>query len=80
MLQTKDKEDLLRFLKDWAKAMQEIFNARFGKNKLGHIIIAIDTAAEPTITYETNLRDADFKRAMKLLADKVNDRTIITVH
>ena len=80
MLTPADKESLLRFLKDWAKAMQEIFNARFGKNKLGHILIAIDTGAEPTITYSTNLRDADFKRAMKLLADKVNDRSIITVH
>ena len=80
MLAPKDKEALLRFLKDWAKAMQEIFNQRFGKNKLGHIIIAIDTGNEPTITYETNLRERDFQRCMKLLADKVNERRIITTH
>lgn len=80
MLQPNDKTALLKFLKEWASAAQEIFNARFGKNKIGHIFIAIDTDNEPTITYATNLRDADFKRALKLLADKVNDRTIITVH
>ena len=76
MLQTKDKEALLQFLKDWAKPMQEIFDARFNKNKVAHIIIALDTGNEPTITYVTNLRDADFKRAMRLLADKLNERKI----
>ena len=80
MLQQKDKDALLRFLKDWAKAMQEIFNSRFGKNKLGHIIIAIDTGNAPTITYVTNLRDNDFKRALKLLSDTVNSRTIEQIH
>ena len=76
MLQTRDKEALLRFLKDWAKAMQQIFDARFNKNKLAHIIIALDTGNEPTITYVSNLRDGDFKRVMHLLADKVNERKI----
>lgn len=80
MLQTKDKEALLQFLKDWAKAMQQIFDARFGKNKVGHIIIALDTGNEPTVTYVSNLRDGDFKRCLKMLADKVNERTIITTH
>ena len=78
MLQTRDKEALLKFLKDWAKPMQEIFNQRFGKNKVGHIIIAVSTDNEPTVSYCTNLRDADFKRCMQMLAAKVNERTIIT--
>ncbi len=76
MLQTRDKEALLRFLKDWAKATQEIFDARFHKNKVAHIIIALSTDNEPTVTYVTNLRDADFKRALRLLADRVNERKI----
>ena len=76
MLQTKDKEALLKFLKEWAKAMQHIFDARFHKNKLAHIIIALDTGNEPTITYTTNLRDGDFKRCLRLLADKVNEQKI----
>ena len=80
MLQTRDKEALLRFLKDWAKAMQTIFDARFNKNKVAHIIIALDTGNEPTVTYVTNLRDADFKRVMRLLADKVNERKIELLH
>ena len=80
MLKPNDKTALLKFLKDWAKPMQEIFNQRFGKNKIGHIIIAVDTGNEPTITYSTNLRDGDFKRLLKILSDKVNDRTIITAH
>lgn len=80
MLKPKDKEALLRFLKDWAKPMQSIFNERFGKNRIGHIIIATDTGNEPTVSYVTNLRDADFKRLMRMLADKVNDRTIITLN
>ena len=80
MLKPADKTALLKFLKDWAKAMQEVFNARFGKNKIGHIIIAVDTQNEPTITYETNLRERDFQRCMRLLADKVNDRSIITLN
>lgn len=80
MLTPKDKTALLTFLKDWAKPMQEILNQRFGKNKVAHILIAIDTGAEPTITYSSNLRDADFKRCMKILADKVNERSIITLN
>ena len=80
MLQTRDKEALLQFLKDWAKAMQQIFDARFNKNKVAHIIIALDTGNEPTVTYVTNLRDADFKRVMRLLADKVNERKIELLH
>lgn len=80
MLQTRDKEALLRFLKDWAKPMTNILDARFGKRKVGHIIIAISTDNEPTITYTTNLRDGDFKRALRLLADKVNERVIETIN
>lgn len=78
MLRTKDKEALLQFLKDWAKPMQEIFDSRFGKSKIGHILIALDAGNEPTVCYVSNLRDADFKRCMKMLADKVNDTRIIT--
>ena len=77
MLQTKDKESLLKFLQDWAKAMQEIFNQRFGLNKLGHIIIALDVGKEPTVSFATNLRDADFKRCLRMLADRVNEARII---
>lgn len=80
MLTPKDKDALLRFLKEWAKPMQEIFNQRFGKNKVGHIIIAVDTGAEPTISFTTNLRDADFKRCMQLLANKLNERRIVTIN
>jgi hypothetical protein len=80
MLKPTDKTALLKFLKDWAKAMQEIFNERFGKNKVGHIIIAVDTGNNPTITYETNLRERDFQRCMRLLADKVNDKSIVTLN
>lgn len=80
MLQTRDKEALLRFLKDWAKPMNELLEARFGKRKIGHIIIAISTDNEPTITYSTNLRDRDFKRCLRLLADKVNERRIETIN
>ena len=76
MLQTRDKEALLQFLKDWTKALQEIFDARFNKNKLAHIVITLDTGNEPTITYVTNLRDGDFKRVMQLLTDKLNERKI----
>ena len=76
MLQTRDKEALLQFLKDWAKPMTDILDARFGKRKVAHIIIALSTDNEPTVTYVTNLRDADFKRALRLLADKVNERKI----
>ena len=77
MLQTKDKEALLQFLKDWAKPLTKILDARFGKNKLGHILIAVDTGNTPTITFATNLRDADFKCCLRLLADKVNESKII---
>jgi len=77
MLPTKDKEALLQFLKDWAKPMQEIFNNRFGKNKIGHIIIALDTGNEPTVSFTTNLRDRDFKRCLRMLADRVNESRII---
>ena len=80
MLTTKDKESLLKFLKEWAKPMQELLNQRFGKNKIGHIIIAVDTGNSPNITYSTNLRDGDFKRLLKILSDKVNDRTIVTIN
>ena len=76
MLNTHDKEALLQFLKDWAKAMQQILDARFHKNKVAHIIIALDTGNEPTITFATNLRDADFKRALRILADRINERKI----
>ncbi len=76
MLKPNDKTALLKFLKDWAKPMQVIFDQRFGKNKIGHVIIAVDTGNEPTITYSTNLRDGDFKRLLKILSDKVNDRSI----
>jgi hypothetical protein len=78
MLNPKDKDALLRFLKDWAKPMQEIFDQRFGKNKLGHVLIAVDTGAEPTITFASNLKDADFKRLLRILSDKLNERKIIT--
>ena len=76
MLQTKDKEAILKFLMGWAKAIQEILDARFNKNKVAHIIIALSTDNEPTVTYVTNLRDADFKRVLRLLADKVNERKV----
>lgn len=78
MLSPKDKEQLLRFLKDWAKPMQEILDQRFGKRKIGHVIIAVDTGNSPNITYSTNLREADFKRLLQLLSDKVNARRILT--
>lgn len=78
MLPTRDKDAMLKFMKDWCKPMQDIFNGRFGKNKIGHILITLDTGNEPTVSYVTNLRDADFKRAMQMLAHKVNERTIIT--
>ena len=77
MLNQVDKDALLQFLKDWAKPMVEIFNARFGKNKIGYILIGMSTDNEPTVSYTTNLREADFKRAMRLLADKLNDSRII---
>lgn len=77
MLQTKDKEALLKFLKDWAKPMQVIFDERFGKSKIAHIIIALDVGNEPTVSFVSNLRDSDFKRCLKLLAEKVNETRII---
>ena len=77
MLKENDKTALLKFLKEWAKPMQEIFNQRFGARKIGHIIIAVDTGNEPTITFTTNLRDGDFKRCMKVLSDRVNESRII---
>lgn len=80
MLQTRDKEVLLQFLKDWCKPMTEILNLRFGRGKIGHIIIAVSTDNEPTITYVTNLRDADFKRCLQLLAAKLNARKIQTLN
>lgn len=78
MLNQKDKDALLQFLKDWAKPLNEILEARFGKNKVGHVIIAVDTGNEPNISYTTNLRDKDFKRLLEVLNKKVNDRRIIT--
>ena len=77
MLQTKDKESLLTFLKGWAKPMQEILDHRFGKSKIGHILIALDAGNEPTVCYVSNLRDPDFKRCMQMLASKVNETRII---
>jgi len=77
MLKPADKESLLRFLKDWGRAMNELMTQRFGKNKVGHILIAVDTGNDPTVVYETNLRERDFQRCMKLVADKVNDKSII---
>lgn len=77
MLTPKDKEQLLKFLKDWAKPLQEILDARFGKGKIGHVIISIDTGYQPNVTFTTNLRDADFKRLLKMLSDKVNSSVII---
>lgn len=76
MLTTHDKEALLQFLKDWCKPMTEILNSRFGRGKVGHILIAVSTDNEPTISYTTNLRDGDFKRCIQLLADKINERKI----
>ena len=77
MLNPKDKDVLLRFLKDWAKPLQEILNARFGKNKIGHLLITVDTGNNPTVTYTTNLRDGDFKRLLHMLATHVNESRII---
>lgn len=77
MLNPKDKEALLRFIKDWAKPMQEILNQRFGKDKVGHIIIAVDTGRNPNVSFTTNLKDSDFKRLLKILSDKLNERKII---
>lgn len=78
MLRTKDKDALLKFMHDWLKPMNELLAARFGKNKIGHILICLDTGNEPTVNYVTNLRDGDFKRCMKLLADKLNETRVIT--
>jgi hypothetical protein len=78
MLKPNDKVALLKFMKEWCKPMQDIFNQRFGRNKIGHILIALDTGAEPTVSYVTNLRDADFKRCLQMLSQTVNDRRIIT--
>lgn len=78
MLSPKDKETLLRFLKDWAKPLQALLDARFGKAKLGHVIITVDTGDNPNVTFATNLRDADFKRLMRTLSDKVDSRIIHT--
>lgn len=80
MLQTRDKEALLKFMKEWCKPMTEILNARFGKAKIGHILITISTDNEPTVTYTTNLRDGDFKRCITMLAAKLNDRKIETIN
>lgn len=80
MLTTSDKNSLLHFLKDWSKPMTAILEARFGKRKIAHILIAVSTDNEPTITYTTNLRDGDFKRCLRLLADKVNERKIETIN
>lgn len=77
MLRTKEKEALLQFMKDWCKPMTDILNARFGKGKIGHILITLDTGNEPTVTYVTNLRDGDFKRCLQMLATKLNERIII---
>lgn len=78
MLRTKDKDALLQFMHDWVKPMRSLLDARFGKNKIGHILITLDTGNEPTVNYVTNLRDRDFKRCMQLLANKVNETRIIT--
>lgn len=80
MLTPKDKQALLKFLKDWSKPLNEILNARFGKRKVAHILIAIDTETNPSITYTTNLRDGDFKRCLKLLSDNMNERRIETLN
>ena len=77
MLNPKDKEALLRFLKDWAKPLQEILNARFGKGKLGHVLITVDTGNNPTVTFTTNLRDQDFKRLLHMLSTHLNESRII---
>ena len=77
MLSPKDKDILLRFLRDWAKPLQELLNQRFGKNKLGHVIITVDTGNNPNVTYTTNLRDADFKRLLRVLGDRVNESRIV---
>ena len=78
MLTPNDKTALLKFLKDWARPMQDIFNARFGNRRVGHIIIAVETGNQPTVSFTTNLHDNDFKRCMRMLADKVNESRIIT--
>ena len=77
MLPTRDKDVLLTFIKDWGATMQKLFDTRFGKRKVAHIIIALDTGNEPTVSFTTNLRDGDFKRCLKMLADKVGEVKII---
>lgn len=78
MLPQKDKDALLKFMHDWLKPMQDILNTRFGRNKIGHILITLDTGNEPTVSYVTNLRDRDFKRCLQMLATVVNERKVIT--
>ena len=78
MLRTPDREALVQFMKDWVKPMKHIFDQRFGKNKIGYILITLDTGNEPTVNYITNLRDRDFKRCLQMLADKVNETHILT--
>lgn len=78
MLRTKEKEAILKFMHDWCKPMQVLLDTRFGKRKIAHILITLDTGNEPTVNYVTNLRDGDFKRCLRMLADRVNEARIIT--
>jgi len=77
MLNPKDKEVIVRSMAKWAEAMQHSFDVRFGKKKIGHVIITLDTGSEPTVNWSTNLRDSDFKRLLKMLAERVDSSRIL---
>ena len=81
-LQKKMTSEVEEALRHWSSTMKVMLNSKFGKDKVGHIIILFPFGYGPKVSWISDARSAHIVHLLRELADHIESAIgkIVTLH
>lgn len=80
MLNDAQKKEMVENLKGIGARFTQMMEHIWGKGRIAHFFLAMDTGQPPTINFATNLRSHEIIRMLKLLIEKLEEQETKIIH